>query len=74
MGKNVNVFYEFGFFYVVNKLVVFMIGDLEDVFFDLWYLRVVVYDIRDFLWGEKLKFIFFVYLKVVKVEFGKLVL
>ena len=54
-GRNPNVFYELGLSHAVGKAVVFVAADLEDVPFDLRHLRVIVYDIRDPWWGEKLR-------------------
>jgi hypothetical protein len=54
-GKNANVFYELGLAHAACKPVVFVTSKLEDVPFDLRHLRVIVYDINNPFWGEKLK-------------------
>jgi hypothetical protein len=54
-GKNANVFYELGLAHAARKPVVFLTAKLEDVPFDLRHLRVIVYDINNPFWGEKLK-------------------
>jgi len=65
-GKNANVFYELGLAHVAKKPVVFTSGNLDDVPFDLRHLRVIVYDINDPFWGEKLKDDITAYLKNAK--------
>ena len=67
-GKNANVFYELGLAHAARKPVVFLSGNLEDVPFDLRHLRVIVYDIHDPFWGEKLKISLTTYLKNAKNE------
>jgi len=67
-GKNANVFYELGLAHAARKPVVFLSGNLEDVPFDLRHLRVIVYDIHDPFWGEKLKVSLTAYLKNAKNE------
>lgn len=67
-GKNANVFYELGLAHAARKAVVFTSGNLEDVPFDLRHLRVIVYDIHDPFWGEKLKESLSAYLKNAKNE------
>jgi hypothetical protein len=67
-GKNANVFYELGLAHAARKPVVFTSGNLEDVPFDLRHLRVIVYDIHDPFWGEKLKNSLTAYLKNAKNE------
>lgn len=67
-GKNANVFYELGLAHAARKPVVFTSGNLEDVPFDLRHLRVIVYDINDPFWGEKLKASLTAYLKNAKNE------
>ncbi|HWA26265.1 MAG TPA: hypothetical protein VG734_11420 [Lacunisphaera sp.] len=62
-GKNANVFYELGLAHAKRKPVVFTSGKLEDVPFDLRHLRVIIYDIQDPFWGEKLKINLSTYLK-----------
>jgi len=53
--KNANVFYELGLAHAAHKPVVFSAGRVEDVPFDLRHLRVIVYDIREPQWADKLK-------------------
>jgi len=67
-GKNPNVFYELGLAHAAHKPVVFTSANLDDVPFDLRHLRVIVYDIRDPSWGEKLKSSLTAYLKNAKNE------
>jgi len=67
-GKNANVFYELGLAHAVRKPVVFTSGKLEDVPFDLRHLRVIIYDIQDPYWGDKLRKSLTVYLKHARVE------
>jgi hypothetical protein len=65
-GKNANVFYELGLAHAAHKPVVFTSGNLEDVPFDLRHLRVIIYDVQDPFWGEKLKTNLTAYLKNAK--------
>jgi hypothetical protein len=65
-GKNANVFYELGLAHAAHKPVVFTSGNLEDVPFDLRHLRVIIYDIHDPFWGDKLKTSLTAYLKNAK--------
>jgi hypothetical protein len=65
-GKNANVFYELGLAHAAHKPVVFTSGNLEDVPFDLRHLRVIIYDVSDPFWGEKLKTNLTAYLKNAK--------
>lgn len=65
-GKNANVFYELGLAHADKKPVVFVTGNLDDVPFDLRHLRVIVYDLHDPFWGEKLKGNLTTYLKNAK--------
>lgn len=67
-GKNANVFYELGLAHAARKPVVFTTANLEDVPFDLRHLRVIVYDLNDPFWGEKLKVSLAAYLKNAKNE------
>lgn len=53
--KNANVFYELGLAHAARKPVVFTSGKVEDVPFDLRHLRVIVYDVREPQWAEKLQ-------------------
>ncbi|MBU3668861.1 MAG: hypothetical protein FGM57_02755 [Candidatus Taylorbacteria bacterium] len=65
-GKNANVFYELGLAHAARKPVVFTTANLEDVPFDLRHLRVIVYDVNDPFWGDKLKASLSSYLKNAK--------
>lgn len=67
-GKNANVFYELGLAHAAQKPVVFTSASLDDVPFDLRHLRVIIYDIHDPFWGEKLKTNLAAYLKNAKNE------
>lgn len=53
--KNPNVFYELGLAHAAKKPVVFTSGRVEDVPFDLRHLRVIVYEVREPQWADKLK-------------------
>jgi hypothetical protein len=53
--KNANVFYEPGLAHAARKPVVFTSGRVDDVPFDLRHLRVIVYDIREPQWADKLQ-------------------
>lgn len=53
-GKNANVFYELGLAHAARKPVVFTAANIDDVPFDLRHLRVIIYDIREPRWAEKL--------------------
>ncbi|MCP3411204.1 nucleoside 2-deoxyribosyltransferase [Bradyrhizobium sp. CCGB01] len=52
--KNPNVFYELGLAHALNKPVVLVSSNEEDVPFDLRHIRVIYYDVRDPFWGQKL--------------------
>lgn len=67
-GKNPNVFYELGLAHADSKPVIFTTASLDDVPFDLRHLRVIVYDVRDPFWGDKLKSNLTAYLKNAKSE------
>jgi hypothetical protein len=54
-GKNANVFYELGLAHAARKPVVFTSSNDEDVPFDLRHLRVIVYDIREPEWADRLR-------------------
>src|SRR5579862_2801205 len=54
-GKNANVFYELGLAHAAKKPVVFTSSVVEDVPFDLRHLRVIIYEIREPNWSDKLK-------------------
>jgi len=53
--KNPNVFYELGLSHAARKPVVFTAARIEDVPFDLRHLRVIVYDVREPAWADKLR-------------------
>jgi hypothetical protein len=54
-GRNANVFYELGLSHAARKPVVFTAAAVEDVPFDLRHLRVIIYDIREPEWAERLR-------------------
>jgi hypothetical protein len=54
-GKNANVFYELGLSHAARKPVVFTSANAEDVPFDLRHLRVIIYDIREPEWADRLR-------------------
>jgi hypothetical protein len=66
--KNANVFYELGLAHAARKPVVFAAGKLEDVPFDLRHLRVIIYDVREPAWAEKLRKNVSEYLRNAKAE------
>lgn len=70
-GKNPNVFYELGLAHADRKPVVFTSGILEDVPFDLRHLRVIIYDVREPNWNQKLKTSITAYLKNSKLDPSK---
>jgi hypothetical protein len=70
-GKNANVFYELGLAHAAQKPVVFTSAHLDDVPFDLRHLRVIVYDINDPFWGDKLKENLTAYLRNAKSDPNK---
>jgi nucleoside 2-deoxyribosyltransferase len=53
-SKNPNVFYELGLAHALNKPVVLVSSNEDDVPFDLRHIRVIVYDRLDPFWGQKL--------------------
>jgi hypothetical protein len=53
-GRNPNVFYELGLAHALEKPVVLVSSNQEDVPFDLQQIRVIYNDKRDPFWGEKL--------------------
>ena len=53
-SRNPNVFYELGLAHALQKPVVLVSSNEEDVPFDLKHIRVIYYDIYDPFWGEKL--------------------
>ena len=52
--KNPNVFYELGLAHALEKPVVLVSSNQEDVPFDLRHIRVILYDQTDPFWGTKL--------------------
>jgi hypothetical protein len=52
--KNANVFYELGIAHALQKPVVLVSSNEEDVPFDLKHIRVIYYDCSDPFWGQKL--------------------
>ena len=67
-GKNANVFYELGLAHADKKPVVFISANIDDVPFDLRHLRVIIYNINDPFWGDKLKVDLTAYLKTGKAD------
>lgn len=53
-GRNPNVLYELGLAHALNKPVVLISSNEEDVPFDVRHVRVIYYDVNDPFWGEKL--------------------
>jgi hypothetical protein len=53
-SKNPNVFYELGLAHALEKPVVLVSSNQEDVPFDLRHIRVILYDRDDPFWGQKL--------------------
>jgi len=53
-SKNPNVFYELGLAHALEKPVVLVSSNQEDVPFDLRHIRVILYDQTDPFWGQKL--------------------
>jgi hypothetical protein len=53
-SKNPNVFYELGLAHALEKPVVLVSSNQEDVPFDLRHIRVILYDQNDPFWGQKL--------------------
>ena len=53
-SRNPNVFYELGLAHALQKPVVLVSSNEEDVPFDLQHIRVIYYDTSDPFWGEKL--------------------
>jgi hypothetical protein len=70
-GKNPNVFYELGLAHAAKKPVIFTSGYIDDVPFDLRHLRVIIYEVREPGWNNKLKVDITAYLKNAKAEPGK---
>jgi hypothetical protein len=52
--RNPNVFYELGLAHALQKPVVLVSSNEEDVPFDLKHIRVIYYDVNDPFWGSKL--------------------
>ena len=52
--RNPNVFYELGLAHALQKPVVLVSSNEEDVPFDLKHIRVIYYDMTDPFWGSKL--------------------
>ncbi|RLP28005.1 hypothetical protein D8676_02315 [Mesorhizobium sp. YM1C-6-2] len=52
--RNPNVFYELGLAHALDKPVVLISSNGEDVPFDLKHIRVIYYDVNDPFWGTKL--------------------
>lgn len=48
------MFYELGLAHALNRPVVLVSSNEEDVPFDLHHIRVIYYDVRDPFWGDKL--------------------
>lgn len=53
-SRNPNVFYELGMAHALEKPVVLISSNEEDVPFDLHHIRVIYYDVTDPFWGSKL--------------------
>jgi hypothetical protein len=53
-SKNPNVFYELGIAHALQKPVVLISSNEEDVPFDLKHIRVIYYETSDPFWGQKL--------------------
>jgi hypothetical protein len=66
--KNANVFYELGLAHAARKPVVLAAKNIDDVPFDLRHLRVIVYDVHEPRWSEKLGKNITDYLKNAKTE------
>jgi hypothetical protein len=52
--RNPNVFYELGLAHALDKPVVLVSSNEEDVPFDLKHIRVIYYNVSDPFWGQKL--------------------
>ena len=52
--RNPNVFYELGLAHALEKPVVLVSSNEDDVPFDLHHIRVIYYDMTDPFWGQKL--------------------
>ncbi|MBU4373943.1 MAG: hypothetical protein KJ714_05780 [Euryarchaeota archaeon] len=53
-SRNANVFYELGLAHALQKPVVLVSSNEEDVPFDLHHIRVIYYNVTDPFWGQKL--------------------
>jgi hypothetical protein len=53
-GRNPNVMYELGIAHALQKPVVLVSSNEEDVPFDIRHVRVIYYDVKDPFWGSKL--------------------
>lgn len=53
-GRNPNVLYELGLAHALQKPVVLISSNEDDVPFDVRHVRVIYYDVRDPFWGTKL--------------------
>jgi hypothetical protein len=53
-NRNPNVFYELGLAHALQKPVVLISSNENDVPFDLQHIRVIYYDVNDPFWGNKL--------------------
>lgn len=53
-SRNPNVFYELGLAHALEKPVVLVSSNEDDVPFDLKHIRVIYYDVSDPFWGNKL--------------------
>lgn len=53
-GRNPNVFYELGLAHALQKPVVLISSNENDVPFDVQHIRVIYYNVYDPFWGEKL--------------------
>ena len=53
-SRNPNVFYELGLAHALQKPVVLVSSNEQDVPFDLHHIRVIYYDVNDPFWGNKL--------------------
>ncbi len=53
-GRNSNVFYELGLAHALQKPVVLVSSNEDDVPFDVQHIRVIYYNVYDPFWGEKL--------------------
>lgn len=54
MNGNPNVFYELGLAHALEKPVVLVSSNDNDVSFDLKHIRIIYYDVTDPFWGQKL--------------------